>query len=109
VGDSKGELRHSDTFFYRLTGRIIRRINEFSGKKDKRNNVVRNEKIHYTCLERYHLIKKYRPLNLTPAIEQGTDFEPVKDKWQPEWLQYLLDVTNSVIHPGSNKASEKVA
>lgn len=100
TADSKGELRNSDSFFYKLTGSIIRGINDIAGNNQPKG-ITRNERIHYSCLERYHLLKNYRPKNLTPAVDRGTDFEPLKDKWQPEWQQYLSDFTKSVINPNN--------
>jgi hypothetical protein len=50
---------------------------------------IRNEKIHYSCLERSYFISTYRPKNLRPALERDTALDPVKDQWQPQWEDYL--------------------
>lgn len=88
--DSKGEIRNSSTFFYRLTGLIVRAINDIAGRDDTKG-ITRNERIHYSCIERYHHLNKYRPKNLSMAVDRGTDFDPIKDSWVPEWLHYLSD------------------
>ena len=94
--NSSGELRGTNTLVYKPLGVFWRSINDsFSRKKrtvdEKYLTIIpnRNERIHYTCLERIHKIKKYKPKNLPPAIDKGTDFDPIKDTWQPEWMQYL--------------------
>lgn len=96
--NSEGEMRNSITGFFRITGRILRAINnEINDQIDKANDnnpapkKIRNELIHYTCLERSHRVKKYKPKNLTVALQKGINFEPLKDKWKPDWLQYLGD------------------
>jgi uncharacterized protein YlaI len=94
--NSKGEIRNSATGLFRITGRILRAINnEINDQIDKANDnnakskKIRNEFVHYTCLERSHLVKKYKPKNLSVALQKGINFEPLKDKWKPDWLQYL--------------------
>ncbi len=95
-GDSRGELRNSWTGIFRMTGQLLRAINvEMHEQLDKVKQAnkpvkkIRNERIHYTCVERSHLVETYRPKNLTAAIKKGIRFEPVKDNWQSEWLRYL--------------------
>lgn len=91
AGNPEGELRDSLNWVYKLFGQLVRNIDELRGKEDKRK-VKRNERIHLSCVERYHLIEKYSPKNLEVAVKNGyADFDPVKDKWKPEWLQYLTD------------------
>jgi uncharacterized protein (DUF2235 family) len=97
-GNSKGELRNSWTGIFKITGHILRAINnEINDQIDKANGDkpapkrIRNELIHYSCLERSHLVKNYKPKNLTMAVKKGINFEPLKDKWQSDWLQYLDD------------------
>ena len=94
--NSGGELRNTNTIAYKILGVFWRSINNsLSTQKEKVAEKPltilpnRNESIHYTCVERFHKIKKYRPKNLPPAIDSGTNFDPVKDAWEPEWTQYL--------------------
>lgn len=96
VCDSNGELRGTNTMPYKMLGIFWRSINNsfISPKKLKLDGsscliINRNERIHYTCLERFHKRKEYKPKNLPPALSKGTDFDPVKDAWQPDWVQYL--------------------
>jgi hypothetical protein len=35
------------------------------------------------------MVNKYRPKNLLAAIEKGADFDPVLEKWEPGWNEYL--------------------
>lgn len=86
--DSNGELRKSLNLFYRLTGIQLRKVS-VRAIDDLLEGVVRNEKIHYTCIERFHKAKKYRPKNLLAALDRGVDFDPVRDNWKPEWSEYL--------------------
>ena len=94
--DSKGEIRNSLTGIFKITPKItrtindsmIRRIEDAKGAMTDGARIL-NEKIHYTCLERSHYVKDYRPKNLHVAVERKTAFDPVKDKWQPEWEQFL--------------------
>lgn len=94
--NSKGEIRNSMTGVFRLTPKIFRTINDrmIYRKEDAKGKMtggarMRNEKIHYSCLERLHFLKNYKPKNLLPALERNTTLDPVKEKWQPEWNQYL--------------------
>ena len=95
--NSRGELRNSWTGIFRISRQIIRAINnEINDQIDKakgtsRSKRIRNELIHYSCVERSHLVKNYKPKNLTVAIKKGINFEPLKDKWQADWLKYLED------------------
>jgi hypothetical protein len=52
-------------------------------------NVIRNEKIHYSCIEREKLAKKYTPKNLVSALSYKTPFYPDLSKWKEEWRSYL--------------------
>ena len=94
--NSKGEIRNSATGIFRFTPKVLRTINNviIHRKEDAKGKMtegarIRNEKIHYTCLERSHFIKNYRPKNLHLALEHDPEFDPLKDKWQPEWKQFL--------------------
>jgi uncharacterized protein (DUF2235 family) len=92
--DSAGELRHSASFMYKILGLLLRSINHSLMMKNispKLNGaeVTRNERIHYTCIERTHKVKTYKPKNVPPALKKGTGFDPDKDLWHPEWKQYL--------------------
>lgn len=113
--NSKGELRNSWTGIFRITGQILRAINvEINDQLDKANannakpKKIRNERIHYTCLERSHLVKNYRPKNLTIAVKKGINFEPLKDSWQAEWLQYL-EVFNQTQGESKTEGNNKLA
>ena len=95
--DSCGELRNSATGIYAVLKKKLRDINNDvvirtdpdTGKKTK-VKVVRNESIHYTCFEREHKFgKKYHPKNISTALNLNTPFDPLKEKWQPEWLDYI--------------------
>jgi len=107
ICDSKGEMRDSCNMFYKLTGTVIRGINDLADNGEPKV-VARNEKIHYSCLERFHLVPNYRPRNLSPALARGTDFDPVRDKWRPEWKEYLSNFTRSVIEKGRKVLKEKL-
>jgi uncharacterized protein (DUF2235 family) len=95
LADSSGELRGTNTLLYMLLGVFWRSINDsFSYSKKKQAGALsvvpnRNERIHYTCLERSHKIKTYKPKNVPPAVSKGTDFDPAKDSWLPDWKEYL--------------------
>lgn len=93
--NSQGEIRDSWTGIFKITGQLVRAINveiheQIEKMKDKKAaKKIRNERIHYTCLERSHLIKTYKPKNLTAAVKKGIKFEPVREQWREEWMQYL--------------------
>jgi uncharacterized protein (DUF2235 family) len=94
--NSAGELRHSASFAYKILGLLLRSINHSLPLFKKHvqtistdSQVSRNERIHYTCIERTHKVKTYKPRNVPPALKKGTGFDPDQDKWQPEWMQYL--------------------
>ncbi len=89
VCDSNAEMRQSLNLFYKMTGTIVRRIKSRAVARMGEKAPIRNERIHYTCVERLHKSAKYRPKNLLDAIDEGADFDPLKDHWQPEWLDYL--------------------
>lgn len=91
AANPEGELRDSMSFMYKMFGQLVRGINEITGNDEQKRKVKRNERIHLSCFERYHLIEKYYPKNLEIAMKKGADFDPVKDKWKPEWLEYLTD------------------
>lgn len=93
---STGELRNSALGVYRFMKKIIRAINtgiairtdEETGKRTS-ENVIRNESIHYTCFERMHKGPLYKPRNISDAVAINTPFDPVKEKWEKEWLEYV--------------------
>ncbi|MBL7697321.1 MAG: DUF2235 domain-containing protein [Chitinophagaceae bacterium] len=91
AGNAEGELRESLNFVYRLFGQLVRKINDIADGREERQKIKRNERIHLSCIKRYHLIEKYYPKNLELAVKKGADFDPVKDTWKPEWLEYLTD------------------
>ena len=94
---SVGELRNSRTGMYRIFPPLLRKINnpETIRTDPETGNqttvqVVRNEKIHYTCFERrYNLKKKYNPKNVTGDVSSNTPYDPLKDKWEKDWLEYI--------------------
>jgi uncharacterized protein (DUF2235 family) len=93
---SCGELRDSALGIYSIMKKISRPINsgisisidEETGHR-KNENVIRNESIHYTCFERMHKFTNYKPRNISDAVSANTPFDPVKEKWQKEWLEYV--------------------
>jgi uncharacterized protein (DUF2235 family) len=93
---STGELRNSALGIYRIMRKITRPINngiairtdKETGQKRK-EKVIRNECIHYTCFERMHSNKKYQPRNVSDAVAINTPFDPTKENWKEEWLQYV--------------------
>jgi uncharacterized protein (DUF2235 family) len=92
--NSAGELRHSASFMYKILGLLLRSINHSLLRKNvpptlNGSQVTRNERIHYTCIERTHKVKTYKPKNVPPALKKGTGFDPDQNQWQPEWKQYL--------------------
>jgi uncharacterized protein (DUF2235 family) len=98
AANSSGELRDSWTGIFKITGHLLRAINdEINEQMDKAQGIVekraiiRNERIHYSCFERAHLVDEYKPKNLSLALERNTTLEPIKDNWQQEWLKYLDD------------------
>lgn len=103
--DSKGELRTSLNLFYRMTGTVVRRINEINIRKKMEEGITRNEKVHLSCLERFHMLEKYRPKNLLTAIEKGVIFDPTQEKWEPQWNEYLA----SCKPPSTRTSKKKVA
>lgn len=94
--DSSGELRNTATGIYAITQKKLRDINNGialrtdpdTGKKST-VNVLRNESIHYTCFERRHKFQKYKPQNITNALSLKTPFDPLKEKWEAGWLDYI--------------------
>jgi len=94
--DSCGELRKSTNGIYTVMPKKMREINTGfairtdpdTGKKSK-VEVIRNERIHYSCLERKHRDKNYNPPNIKQALSANTPFDPSKDEWDPLWLNYI--------------------
>jgi hypothetical protein len=100
--NSNGEIRNSITGIFRYTPKVFRTINNamIYRTEDAKGRMttgakIRNEKIHYTCLERLHSLKNYKPKNLQPALERNTPFEVIREKWKPEWNKYLEDFRNA--------------
>ena len=92
--NSSGELRGTNTFAYKMLGLFWRSINN-TYLKQRRAELAqspsnRNERIHYTCMERLHKVKRYRPRNVPPALSKGTPFDPDKELWGSEWTQYIV-------------------
>ena len=108
VCDSCGELRSSMSMFYRLFGIFERAIVDLKGNKSLRR-VIRNERVHYTCMERAHRVKKYRPKNVFSALEKEIFFDPDKEKWLPEWLEYLKGYAKRGVNGAIKTLKERVA
>jgi uncharacterized protein (DUF2235 family) len=94
--DSCGELRNSAGGVFVITPKMIREINNCVVKKidpttgkPVESKIKRNESIHYTCFERSHKINKYKPKNIHDALGRETPFDPLKDKWEKPWMEYL--------------------
>ena len=94
--DSSGELRGTNTFGYKMLGLFWRSINNTYLSVRRSKGILatsqRNERIHYTCMERLHKMKRYKPKNVPPALKKGTNFDPERDRWTPEWMQYISDL-----------------
>jgi hypothetical protein len=94
--ETGGELRNSASGIFSLMRKLVRTINsgvtysieEETGKRVQQN-VVRNESIHYTCMQRRHQQNKYKPKNLSDALSRSTPFDPLKEKWEQDWNEYL--------------------
>lgn len=88
--DCEAELRGAMNIFYKLTGMKMRKVNINISRDGE--FVKQNQKIHFTALERFHKIKKYKPKNLVAAVTRGTAFDPDRENWQDQWLEYLETV-----------------
>jgi uncharacterized protein (DUF2235 family) len=108
VCDSQGELRASVSIFYRIFGIVVRAIDDIKGDRDKSKRLIRNERVHYTCIERMHLVKKYKPKNLMLALTDGILFDPDRSKWPPEWLKYLSIFAKPAVKTRKQKVREEV-
>jgi len=94
--ETGGELRNSASGIFSFMRKLVRSINsgvafsidEETGKRVQQN-VVRNESIHYTCMQRRHQQNKYKPKNLSDALSRSTPFDPLKEKWEQDWNEYL--------------------
>jgi hypothetical protein len=94
--NSCGELRNSAGGIFAITSKLLRPINNCIVKrtdpvsrKSTEVKVIRNESIHYTSFERSHKQKIYKPKNVRDAVGRETPFDPLKDKWEKDWLEYL--------------------
>ncbi|MFM9909147.1 MAG: DUF2235 domain-containing protein [Chitinophagaceae bacterium] len=93
----RAELRNSISGVFSLLSKRIREINKpiigISEEDDTgvvtEYNVIRNERIHYSCIEREKLATKYTPKNLLSALNFKTPFYPDLSKWKEEWRSYL--------------------
>ena len=97
--DSCGELRRSDNGIYLFFPSRLRAINKGFAVRTHPDTgvqttveVIRNEKLHYSCFERRYKQTKYSPKNLVEAISSSTPFDPLKDQWQNEWLEYIAGI-----------------
>lgn len=94
--DSAGELRKSDGGIYKISPKIFREINNGvairtdpdTGKQSK-VKVLRNESIHYSYFQRHHKFNKYQPANVVHSLTLDTPFDPVKEKWEEGWREYI--------------------
>lgn len=109
VCNSEGELRASVSIFYRIFGIFVRAIDDIKGDRDKSKRLIRNERVHYTSVERMHLVRKYKPKNLLSALTGEILFEPDKAKWLPEWLKYLSTYSKQAVKTRKRKITEEVA
>ncbi len=91
--NTTGEIRNSRTGFYNLFPKFTRQINQSQiGTIDEDENsglleynMLRNEKIHYSCVEREKLEPKYSPSNLLNGLKYKTPLYPDLDQWKDEW------------------------
>ncbi len=96
VTNSSEELHKASAAWYLFTKRKLREINrgyiitpnEESGRLEKKDAIT-NESVHYTSFERCFKVKKYRPVNFVKAVEKNVPYDPIKDKWNQEWLEFL--------------------
>lgn len=114
VCDSTAEMRKSRSGFYRLMGRLVRKINDeiklqkkLSKGEQTSIGKTRNEKIHYSCIERVFHIKNYKPLNLEPAYSRGTSFDPLQETWSPKWQAYLEEYRKSLLEQLKKKRGKR--
>jgi hypothetical protein len=95
--DPKGLMRNSLSGVFSVLSRRAREVNKpvmsFSEDEDSgtvtQYAVVRNEKIHFTCVEREKLERNYTPKNLAPALVHRTPFFPDLPTWNDEWKGFL--------------------
>ncbi len=94
--DSCGELRKSTEGIFRIMPKRPRAINtgiairtDPETEKETKIEVIRNESIHYSCLERKYKQKNYAPRNLIAALSGKTPFDPCPDQWDPSWNVYI--------------------
>ncbi|GAC1389425.1 MAG: DUF2235 domain-containing protein [Ginsengibacter sp.] len=98
--ESCAEIRNSIRGVFKFTPKQLRAINKgIIKKKDVSGKLIdvkaiTNESLHYSCVERYFKIKGYKPKNLYLAYQQPTPFNPLKDQWKEEWIEFLkaLDI-----------------
>jgi uncharacterized protein (DUF2235 family) len=98
--DTKGIIRDSVTGMYFFLPRKIREVNKPEKaryvddytEKVIEYDVVRNEKIHYSCFERSGIVEKYKPVNLTKAMDLKTPLFPDLVNWRNEWKKYIPKV-----------------
>lgn len=91
--DPAGEIRNSRTGFYNLFPKYTRQINQSQiGTLDDDDsggileyNMLRNEMIHYSCVEREKLEPKYSPPNLLNGLKFRTPLYPDLEQWKDEW------------------------
>ena len=89
----KGVLRKSNSGIFSILSKKSREINKpivgISEEDDTglitEYNVIRNEKIHYSCIEREKLFNKYSPKNLINALNFRTPLFPDLSTWKEEW------------------------
>lgn len=107
ICNPRGELRPSANFFYRLTGLRMRKINQVLCRASQ-EEVLRNERVHYSCFERFHFDQKYRPKNLMAVLNDRLQFDPQRDKWEPEWHKYLESCQSPAEHSDSLISPQKI-
>lgn len=111
--DSGGLLRNSSTGIYRFLPKLVRGINKSTiGVLDEEDdsgiiteyNIIRNERIHYSCLEREKLNPKYNPPNLVNGLSYKTPLFPEIRNWKDNWksavteplLRLYMDIGNGM-------------
>lgn len=96
--DPLAAIRSSTTGIFSILSKVSREINKtiISYAEDEEGhrteyNVIRNEKIHFSCLKRERELKKYNPKNLYKALTLKTPLYPDLNKWKENWKDILKE------------------
>ncbi len=112
--DPAGEFRESANGIFSILSKVSREINKPVKGFNEDNttgeiteyNIIRNEKIHLSCLEREKKVPKYQPRNLSKALTLKTPLFPDLDKWQPEWKALLKEpILNIYLTPVTDQTA----